>query len=342
MKSVYCLAAIVLALFMLPSQAETCTKPLKIVAKVRLTASPDNRRLYVPITINGQQKRLLLDTGAVSSVISAKVAKELGLTLVKANVGVGNFQFSVYDLTGAVADQMTTAAIQIGQVKFSRVNFMVSSQEDQLDYPDVIGLLGSNILSMFDVSIDVPGRTLDLIDQDHCPDQVVYWPATGLARIPFHVRGSDNIVIPVTLDDQPLTAIVDTGAWHSTLRIRTARAKFDIVPGSSDTPAEGTLNGVENLTTYTHVFKKLDFEGVAVGTPTITLIPDQISEKLTEKQTGSNIPVARESTRAPMLLGMNILRHLHIYIAYKDQVLYFTASETKAPKEETKPETKTN
>jgi predicted aspartyl protease len=334
MKSVYCLAAIVLALFMLPAQAETCNKPLKIVAKVRLTASPDNRRLYVPITINGQAKRLLLDTGAPSSVISAKVAKELGLSLVKATVG--DTYINSYDLTGAVTDQMTTAAIQIGQVKFSRVNFMVSPGMDELDYPDVIGLLGGNILSMFDVSIDVPGRTLDLIDQDHCPDQVVYWPATGLARIPFHVRGSDNIVIPVTLDDQPLTAIVDTGAWHSTLRIRTARAKFDIVPGSSDTPAEGTLNGVEHLTTYKHVFKKLDFEGVAVGTPTITLIPDQISEKLTEKQTGSNIPVARESTRAPMLLGMNVLRHLHIYIAYKDQVLYFTASETKAPKEETK------
>jgi predicted aspartyl protease len=320
MRSLLFAAGIALCTLTVPTQAQECNKPLKIVASVPLTSNGEHRRLEVPVEIGGKQKKLILDTGADVSVISSKAAQELGLK-------VRNAPVRVYSITGSYSESMAEAPLKLGLVQFDKVQFMVTDDLDKLGDPDAIGLLGANVLSLFDVSIDMAAGKLDLISHDHCLDQVIYWPATTFAKIPFQRQPGMQIIVGVTLDGKPVKAVVDTGASNSTLRTKTAESQYGIVLGSENAPASGSLNGDKNLVVYRHTFKALNFEGVTVANPTLDLIPDKLTEPLSYTPTGSRIGYADDVLKSEVLLGMDVLRHMHIYIAYHDRILYLTPAE---------------
>ena len=60
---------------------------------------------------------------------------------------------------------------------------------------------------------------------------------------------------------------------------------------------------------YRYPFKSLTFGGVAIDNPDIVLVPDA----------QSRFPGGHR-----FVLGMNILRRLHLYIAYREKKLYVT------------------
>lgn len=312
-----------------PAVAEDCP-PLKLFASVDLTLDHDARQPLVPVEIAGVPKLMVLDTGASVTLITELAADQLKLDKRRANA-------RAYSLTGSYTEWYTTAPLTVGNLKGGSINFMVDPNFNGMD-PDgkVIGLLGSDILSNFDVSVDFGTGKLDLLDQRHCEGKVVYWPHPVLAVVPFKRMPSRSIVVELLLDGKPVKAILDTGAYNSTLRVAAAERLFDIKPGSPDTPAIGGLNSRQDLTTYKHKFQSLTFEGIQVSNPEITLIPDMLSKKLGSAVfTGSNIPTKNDELAPDLLLGMNVLRHLHLYVAYKEQKLYITpagAPPASAPK----------
>ncbi|MDR3528709.1 MAG: aspartyl protease family protein [Rhizomicrobium sp.] len=323
MKSWLCAALGAIAMLASPVQAGDC-KPLKIFASIDMTTSADGRRYYVPVRVGGQDRRLLLDTGGVVSTLSEEFVRSLGLDTYPANL-------RMYDVTGAYSDRYVKAPFKIGRLDLGSTQFMVSHGFDQSKEPDVVGILGPDFLSLFDVSIDPVSKKLDLLNPDHCADKVVYWPATVLAKVPVERALDGHLVISIELDGKPFKAIVDTGAWNSTIRIKPAHMLLGVTPGGPDAPATGELNGTKGLTTYTHVFKTLSFDGVTVTNPSLRLIPDMLDDAMSSMPTGSKIKVKDDSDKPDVLLGMNILSHLHIYIAYKDRFVYFTPITTPAP-----------
>ncbi|GAA0536770.1 putative aspartyl protease [Rhizomicrobium palustre] len=296
------------------AEAEDC-KPLKMLASIPLKTNDDLTRLYVPVEIAGKPTHMILDTGASSTVITKKIADDDGLLLTDAPI-------KLYGLTGRYTDKKATAPLKLGRIAFDNVQFMVDPQE--WDSADVAGLLGANVLSLFDVSIDPANKKLDILSQEHCPHNVIYWPAAGYSEIPIERMDGHALTIEVKLDGKPILAQIDTGAPNSTIFINTAVKNYGVKPGDAETPKHGILNGDENLTTYSHTFKTLDFDGVAVNNPQLRLIPDKISEPLTYIPTGSRIGQKLDGAKPEMLIGMNILRHMHLYIAYKENAIYFT------------------
>jgi hypothetical protein len=76
---------------------------------------------------------------------------------------------------------------------------------------------------------------------------------------------------------------------------------------------------------WRHVFKALDFEGISVRNPEFSVIPDLISEPMAQPAAvGTLIPPTAEGLKMPILVGFNVLRRLHVYIAYKEQKVYIT------------------
>lgn len=332
MKSWVGAAAAAIALLTPAVQADTCNKPLKLITSIPLTAGPEHRELFVPVEIGGKSKMLQLDTGAYTSLISRKFADELGLVLHDSRV-------RVFDMTGSYTDRQGVTSFKIGRLQFAGAEFMVTESFNNYwrDNPEVVGVLGANFLTRYDLSIDPAGDKLDLLDPDHCPDAVIYWPAAAYGKVPLDETPDTKIVVKVKLDGKPIDAILDTGAWNSTIFIKAAKVKYGITPGSVDTPVEGKLNGGENLTTYSHQFHSLEFEGVEVSNPTIELIPDKITEHLTYTPIGSHISHVDKDAQPEMLIGMDILRHLHLYIAYHERALYVTPLAAPAPAAPAKP-----
>jgi predicted aspartyl protease len=296
--------------------AEQCP-PLAIVGQADLVASGNEREYYVPVEIAGAAKLMLLDSGSAQTLITPQAAAELGLKLRRSHI-------RLYSVTGSYSEVMTTASIAIGALKGGNFDFQISPANMFDSDPAVAGILGADILSQFDISLDFPKRKLDIISQKHCDGRVVYWPERPLAIVPFERLRSGHIVLPVTLDGKTIKAIFDTGASSSTLNRTVAENEFGLKPGSADTPAAGTLNGEKGSTVWRHSFKTLSFEGVTVANPDFAIIPERTAKHFDDKELGSLVSRPNEQAEPDILLGMNVLKHLHVYIAYKEQKLYIT------------------
>jgi len=295
--------------------AEDCP-PLRLLTSVQLVPMNDGREWFVPVEIGGMQKLMLLDTGGARTLLGEAAASELKLPTYQA-------QERLYNVTGSYIDKHTRAELKIGALR-GNIDFMVDTHFTWKN-PDVIGLIGADILSRYDVSIDFGTGKMELLDSDHCEGKVVYWRPPALAVVPFKLINSATVVVPVQLDGQKVNAIIDTGAFNSTIHIDVAEKRFDVKPGDTDTPAIGGLNDRKDLTTYSHRFKQLAFEGVAVANPELMLIPDRLTKTIGSRvPTGSHLSEVREDVEPDILLGMNVLKHMHIYLAYKEKRLYIT------------------
>jgi predicted aspartyl protease len=298
--------------------------PLAIVSQVDLVAGNGGRAFYVPMEIAGAKKLMLLDTGAAQSVISPQAAAALGLKLLPSKT-------RLYSLTGSYSDVKAIAAIAIGQLKSGNFNFQLAPANMVEDDPKIAGILGADILGQFDISLDFPKRKLDIISPNHCDGRVVYWPERPLAVVPFERLRSGHIVLPVMLEGKTIKAILDTGASGSTLNRTPAENEFGLELGSAAAPAMGDLNGEKGSTVWRHSFKTLTFEGVTVANPEFVIIPDRAAKHFSDKELGSLISRPGEQVEPDILLGMNVLKHLRVYIAYKEKKLYLSPAAAPAP-----------
>jgi hypothetical protein len=138
-----------------------------------------------------------------------------------------------------------------------------------------------------------------------------------------------HIHLTVTLDGKQMSAMLDTGASNTFADLSDVVTRFGVKPGSADTPYAGMMGKANNVFYYSHRFKSLSLEGIAVSNANVTLIPDLMKRSTTERSStlegGSRIPDRDlELGLSEITVGMDILRHFHLYIAYKEQKLYIT------------------
>jgi len=280
-------------------------------------------RIYVPAKINDVSKSMLVDTGGFFTEITEATSRELKLT-------ARHTGLQLVGVAGDTTRLAVRAGFTLGKLHADSMDFMVMPDVHKFasDVPDSAGLLAPNLLRVYDLDLDFGGRKLNLISQKHCEGKVVYWPASAVAVVPIRVNPDGHIFVPVELDGHRLTAMLDTGATTSVVNLGTAKNMFGLEPGSADTPAEGSfVDG--KVAAYSHRFKSLALEGIAVSNPKLTLLPDLMRGKLANPHDNleGDTRIANQEVETglgDMILGMDILRHLHVYIAYKEQKLYLT------------------
>lgn len=322
------LAGTILALGCAPAAAEDCA-PLTRITTLQLEPTTDRREEFVPVRIHGVRKLMLLDTGGAMTEITTEAADELHL-----NRRRGNFR--LYNMYGEFSDQFAEGSLEVTPLKADSVALAIAPGRRLFgDDTGIAGVLAPDILKHYDVELDFGNDTMTLFSPDHCPGKVVYWKSDTVAVVPMRVLHSGHIIVPVMLDGQSVTATLDTGAYNTTLAIPTAESQFGLKLGSENTPRVGNLIGKANAATYRHVFQTLSFDGIAVRNLQVEIIPDLLHQVLVDAAappTGTRIHDPRKlESDAGMLIGMNVLRHFHIYIAYREEKLYITPAEDRPP-----------
>lgn len=326
--SVVLLAISLAVLSSTPASADDDCKPLTLVASIKMTPSQDKRAEFVPVNLSGKPKLMLLDTGGAFSEITPEAVAELGLSPRHADL-------LQYDIRGQSFDrEVDVSPFAIGNLTTNAIGLMVARQASLFSDPRIVGIIAPNILKMYDIEIDFGSDQLNLLSPDHCEGKVIYWPAAAVAVVPVRILSDGHIVLPVQLDGKSLSAMLDTGAYNSALMLPVAESEFGLKTGSADTPYLHDLEGAPGAAVYRHRFATLDFGGVAVANLAIDILPDFNTDKLSQApELGTRLGNLQQSGEFPdMLIGMDVLRHLHVYIAYKEQKLYITpASARQAP-----------
>jgi predicted aspartyl protease len=290
--------------------AEGCG-PLRIVNKVQMQRI--GPRDIIPLKINDSDQQFLFDTGGVTTMIGRKTAEELKLPIRQ-----GDVEF--YDATGNRSrDQATVSQFTLGYLRGKDFIFPVAPMER------LSGIFSLNFMLPYDVDVDFGTDMLNFFDKDHCPGGVLYWKASAVAVLPITLEDG-HLTVPATLDGRTYKAIIDTGADDSTLRMDIAQRSYDLVMGSPDTPESDILNGEKDLKVYSHIFKSLTFGDITVNNPHMSIIPDAVKRKGdTAQQTGNRARLVRDEIVGPeMIIGMNVLRRLHIYMAFGERKMYIS------------------
>lgn len=123
--------------------------------------------------------------------------------------------------------------------------------------------------------------------------------ALVLSVVPFEMDGY-HLNLKVTLNGRVILAALNTGSERTTLMAPAAKRIFGLTA---------------------------DSHGVSVANPYIVVVPDLLGSKDPDNrfQTGSIIKRVDDHPERPELsIGMDVLRHLHLYIAFREHKLYIT------------------
>jgi hypothetical protein len=140
-----------------------------------------------------------------------------------------------------------------------------------------------------------------------------------------------HINVQVTLDGQRVNGYIDSGAVISFLSADSARRLFGLTPSSPGMRQVGAPPSNRQDSIYMHRFAKLEFDAVVIDNPDITILPSIIGRNADRSQqsTGNRaIPRNTPAVVRQMIIGMDILRKLHAYLARRERHIYFSEAPT--------------
>lgn len=256
--------------------------------------------VYLPVGIAGQRMKLLVDTGGATSMLTDSTVASLGLSPQR----IRTHRVTMYgglQLTNFVR----VGDVQVGNAPISPSTFYVMP-DNRIPYA-LSGTLAPDFLSRYDVEFDFANARMNLFPQSACGDRA-YWTNGPSGSVRMAPNDTHHIIAPVEVDGQTVMALFDTGASRSDLSLETAQRMFGAaMKPSALRPATGA-DAEPGL--YTHAFHSISIGGVTIANPDIVLVPDAIS---------------RRPPRTPrLILGMGVLRRLHLYVSYSRNTLTLT------------------
>jgi predicted aspartyl protease len=264
-------------------------KPIGKIIVATLSRAP-----IVTLSANGHSVTLILDTGAERTVLTPAVAERIG-----AQRPAIEFQRRMHGIAGDLAThEVELRSFAAGGIAIPWRRVLVAPVTLTRVFPTSLdGLLGADVLSDFDIDLDLPRHELIFYQKQSCPMAAPDWShpyttiSTGLSR-------GQRLFFPVQLDGRRIIAVIDTGSQLTALSTTAARAL-----GLSDTllaqdrsiTIQGATAGV--LTSRVHRFGKLEVGTVVVRNPEIIVTDLKLAD-------------------ADLVLGVDFLRSRRFWLSY--------------------------
>lgn len=209
----------------------------------------------VKASINGHPVAFVVDTGSLITAIWPRQVDKLGLYSTFRQVrlrGVGG------DTLGTI---VTARTMGLGAATASDVSFVAVGRRMDgraVNGIPIVGLLGGDFLSSYDVVFDLPNHQVNLYDVRGCKGLIPRWNG-GFYSVPTHEDPNDptKIIVRVKLNGHPMDAILDSGAQHTLIATDDAR---DAGVSTSDLARDRTGIGIgiddEKLVRFMHRFER--------------------------------------------------------------------------------------
>jgi predicted aspartyl protease len=276
------------------------------VCRTDLPLEERRYHLIVPASINGHTIPALMDTGAQTSSVTEDVITRLELqsdprhgTILS---GVGGQGVAQND---ALISRFELAGYDAGEQHYS----VLQLWHDSSGKEPVGALVGADLLSHFDIDLDIPQHKLTLYDPDKCGGTLADWGGSAV-QVPLERSfGSGRLSLKIKLDGQDVVALIDTGSDGSVIdlsaaeRLGVTRAMLAKEPGQKGTGAAGVNFGLVE-----HQFKSMDIGGEHFDAPKIAVLDRDLRE-------------------VDMILGLDWIRRHRVLISFRRQMLYITRSE---------------
>ena len=325
-------AALVTLALASPALAQDCG-PLVLIGALPLT--PDGQRVLVPATINGQPEKMLFSTAGGVTTINQKTVEALKLDTIHTGA-------RLLDAGGNASEQYVGVDFKLGDLENKDLQFLITPDPEAGNNDDSAGILATDILSHYDVELDLSENKLNLFSQKHCDGHVVYWHPAAVAVMPITLekprgvtiqghlkpipRRDVHVWVDVMLDGKPFKAAINTGTARSTISAKAAKYILDVSADSPGAVKMETFNGGSGPQPFGYAFKTLTFDSVTVTNPHMVVVPDLIGSKDPDNTINTDSRVRRQydDLGPDITIGMDVLKKLRTYIAFGERKLYVT------------------
>jgi predicted aspartyl protease len=194
-----------------PAPSSTCN--FNAAADLLVTYT-DGHRPVITVLIGGQPARMMVDSGAFASFITPHAFDRLNL------IASHRIDGTVSGVTGNMqANAFTVQDLMLGPTTVHNDVLIVSNFGAMGKHADstVDGLIGEDVLEPFDVAYDLPDNRITLFGKPDCLVTEAPWPG-DFAVLPFTFAQNRAPLLPLTIDEKSLPAILDSGADSSVIQ----------------------------------------------------------------------------------------------------------------------------
>ena len=222
---------------------------------------------------------------------------------------------AIYNAKGTMFHSWADAApFTLGSMQTDHLQFVVTD----VPKPGSGGILSAEFFQHYDIDLNFWAHRFNMFAPDHCKGQVLYWRAPGVAKLPFRYQNG-RITVRVSVDGREMDAVINTGSPRSEMQFDDADSLFYHSPISNGVMREG-----DGLSAYN--FSNLSFGNVSIYNPHLVLTHSVLFRGTRSgPQTGTLLRnVDHTSTQPALVIGTDLLKLLHLYIAFNERVIYVT------------------
>ena len=326
------------------ASADTCSLALLNSVPLAVTGNVAS----VPATVGTKEKQFQLDTAAPDNQMGRDAMTDFGLRAIDfvptQNNGAGSFslgQAAATDINGAAMGRATYGSagmtggnaiaiynakgtmfhswadarpFTLGSMRTDHLQFVVTD----LPHPGSGGILSAGFFQKYDIDLNFGAHRLNMFAPGHCKGQVLYWRAPGAAKLPFRYQNG-RITVRVTVDGREMDALIDTGSPRSEMQ-------FDDIDSLFYRNSRSAGVTREDDGQYAYTFGILSFGNVSLRNPHLVLTHSaQMRGAYTGPQTGTLLRnVDQTAIRPELTIGTDLLKLLHLYIAFDERMVYVT------------------
>jgi len=285
---------------------------------------PRDRFVLVQVKVNDHPAVMRLDMSSAISLVDSRFLDLLGLRALTAQKSME--QVSARK-TIKLDHYTKLTSLEIGSGQFGAPSvFLLPSDEtgpSPGDRPE-IGSLGMDVLGSVDLDLDFAKNKLNFFSRDHCGNEPAYWTHDYL-RTALVLAPLGNYLFPVELDGKRVEAVISMAIGQSWIATDAAKQLY----GFDENAA-----GADGSSASIHIaYRDMTLSGIGPGSRHVKIaiepIPVDPTCMLTSHGTGAAWYQGRvcRGAEAPLHLGLDVLRHTHLYFATKEQAFYLSDAE---------------
>lgn len=300
-----------------PANAAPCR--LTRLASLELQLQ-SNGRVLVPVTIQGAVAYMYLNLGSPFSSLSKQAVARLALPTTQIDK-----ELDITQDKSRVQQYASVSDLGLGDVHYPDEHLLVNplSRAPEYESGQVIGILGIDRLWSTDLEIDLAQRKMNLYSPDHCAGAGAYWSAQYQV-VPLRRDGLGDFYFPMELDGRKIEAVFGTANALTTLSTDVTRRVYGFDKGSSD--IESVKDAAGNVTAQYRAMK-LTASGLSLSDERVLLTDPPRSDHCRLEQKGeSAVGYTGCLYQYPLQIGTDVLGKLHVYIAMKENLLYYTVN----------------
>lgn len=278
----------------------------------------ERNKLLVEGAINGQPARIMLDTGAMRTLLFREAANRFNVVRSDAKrarmFGVGGES----KVEIALLDEF-----RVGE--FTRKPWKMTISGDGDFGADV--LLGADFLTLVDIEFDLEHNVIRLFQAHDCDGKkLAYWATTAASinevAIDAIQLSRPQIVMDVKVNDTQISAELDSGASYTVID-KPAAARVGVTPETPGVVVAGKTTGLGGKVLPVWTGK---FQTFTIGTETAKDVQIRFSELFRDANyasIGHLVPTKVEGLQQ-MLIGVDFLRTHRVLVAHSQRRMYFT------------------